>query len=31
MDEWLAKWYMVGKCSGKELGECAMKNWRVTE
>lgn len=31
MDEWLAKWFLVGKCSGKKLGECAMKNWRVTE
>lgn len=30
MDEWLAKWTMVGKCSGRD-GKCSLKSSRVEE
>ncbi len=28
MAEWLAKWSMVGRCSGWDE-KCAFKNWRI--
>ena len=28
MEDWLSRWFLVGKCSGVD-GDCELKNWRV--
>ena len=28
MNDWLSKWSLVGKCSGRVEEECEWKNWR---